>query len=63
MINQTIAISYSEWLQRVKERIYQSRIKAALATNVELINFYWDLGKIMLDVSEKAQWGKNWVET
>lgn len=63
MIVQTIAISYSEWLQRVKERIYQSRIKAALAANAELINFYWDLGKMMLDVSEKAQWGKNWVET
>lgn len=62
MIVQTIAISYSEWLQRVKERIYQSRIKAALAANAELINFYWDLGKMMLDVSEKAQRGKNWVE-
>ena len=54
-------LSYAEWLKSVKERISLARVKVALAANSELLNFYWDLGKMMADVSDAAQWGNNWM--
>ncbi len=54
-------IPYADWLKGVKERIRLSRIKVALAANSELLLFYWDLGKMMHELSATAPWGKNWM--
>ena len=54
---------YSNWLKEVKERIRIARIKVALSANQELISFYWDLGKMMVEVSVSTQWGNNWMKT
>ncbi len=56
-----INITYADWLKEVKERIRIARIKVALAANSELLAFYWDLGKMMSEISETATWGNNWV--
>jgi len=55
-------LTYAGWLKEIKERIKIARIKVALAANSELLFFYWDLGKMMNDISTKAQWGKNWIQ-
>lgn len=55
-------IKYIDWLKDVKERIRVARIKVALAANSELLEFYWDLGKMMVEISDNAQWGKNWMQ-
>ena len=55
-------LPYSDWLKEVKERIRQARIKVALAANSELLFFYWDLGKMMDEISATAQWGNNWLQ-
>jgi predicted nuclease of restriction endonuclease-like (RecB) superfamily len=52
---------YKHWLEQVKSRIRTARIKASLAANAELISFYWDLGKMMAEVSITAEWGNNWL--
>ncbi|NOU46081.1 MAG: DUF1016 domain-containing protein [Bacteroidales bacterium] len=55
-------IPYSDWLKGVKERIRVARIKVAMAANNELLFFYWDLGKMMDELSATAQWGNNWIQ-
>ena len=40
----------TDWLETIKERLKSSRIKAALAANSVLIEFYFYLGK---SISEK----------
>jgi predicted nuclease of restriction endonuclease-like (RecB) superfamily len=55
-------LPYSHWLKEVKERVRQARIKVALAANSELLFFYWDLGKMMDEISSTAQWGNNWLQ-
>lgn len=46
---------YIEWLNGVKDKIRRTQIKAALAANATLIDFYFALGKM---ISEKdAVWG------
>jgi predicted nuclease of restriction endonuclease-like (RecB) superfamily len=55
-------IPYADWLRGVKERIRTARIKVAFAANSELLLFYWDLGKMMNELSTTAQWGNNWIQ-
>jgi len=51
---------YKNWLITLKSRIRQSQIKAAIAVNTALIEFYWDLGKM---ISEKERvWGSKLIE-
>ena len=41
---------YSQWIKDISERFKQSQIKAACRVNVELLKFYWSLGR---DISVK----------
>jgi predicted nuclease of restriction endonuclease-like (RecB) superfamily len=55
-------ISYSDWVKGIKERVRIARVKVAFAANNELLLFYWDLGRMMDELSNTAQWGKNWIQ-
>lgn len=57
-----INISYSDWLKDIKEKVKIARSKVAFSANNELILFYWDLGKMINDISETALWGNNWMQ-
>lgn len=51
---------YINWLVDIKSKIRSSQMKAAIAVNSALIEFYWDLGKM---VSEKENvWGSKLIE-
>jgi len=51
---------YKKWLTDLKSRIRQSQIKAANTVNTALIEFYWELGKM---ISEKETvWGSKLIE-
>lgn len=51
---------YKYWLTEVKTKVRSSQIKAALAVNVALIEFYWDFGRM---ISEKqTAWGSSFLE-
>lgn len=52
---------YAHWLKEVKERVRTARLKVAMAANSELLVFYWDLGKMMHQLSIITQWGNNWM--
>ena len=55
--------SYTAWIADLKRRYRATQIKAAVAVNSALIEFYWNLGK---DISEKfaeeAQYGSRFFE-
>lgn len=53
---------YKEWLFELKSKIKQSRIKAALAVNSQLIQLYWDLGKQIVEKQETAKWGSGFID-
>ena len=37
--------SYVEWLSDVKKRFRQSRVKASIRVNTEMLEFYWGIGR------------------
>jgi len=60
MHNMKFDNEYKKWLINLKSRVRQSQIKAANVVNTALIEFYWDLGKM---ISEKETvWGSKLIE-
>jgi predicted nuclease of restriction endonuclease-like (RecB) superfamily len=53
---------YLNWLQLIKRKIQSSQIKAAIAVNQELIQFYWDLGKMIVEKQAESNWGSKLIE-
>ena len=55
-----ITPDYKKWLTELKNKIRSVQIKAATVVNSALIEFYWDLGKM---ISEKESvWGSKLIE-
>ncbi len=55
--------SYSAWIGDVKRRYRATQIKAALAVNSALIEFYWNLGKDIAEkFAEEARYGSRFFE-
>lgn len=53
---------YVQLLDKLKERIRTSRLRAALAVNEELILLYWEIGRDILDRQDSAGWGAKIVD-
>lgn len=51
---------YKNWLSDLKTKIRSSQLKAAIAVNSALIEFYWDLGKMIAE--KQTAWGAKFVE-
>lgn len=52
--------TYKDWLIELKRTIRSTQIKASLAVNATIIQFYWDLGKM---ISEKqTAWGTKFID-
>lgn len=53
---------YGDFLQAVKQRIQESRIRAYRSVNKELIDLYWGIGREIAERQERDGWGKSVVE-
>ena len=51
---------YKQWLIEVKQKIRSTQIKAAIVVNSALIEFYWDLGKMITE--KEVVWGSKLIE-
>jgi predicted nuclease of restriction endonuclease-like (RecB) superfamily len=55
-----IYATYKSWIVELKSKVRTSQLKAAIAVNSALIEFYWELGK---NISEKqTAWGTKFLE-
>lgn len=53
---------YKSFIIVLKDRIRSAQYEALKAVNKELINLYWDIGKMIVEQQEKKSWGKSIVE-
>ena len=57
------AARYSNWIADLKKRWRATQIKAAVAVNSALIEFYWNLGRdIAEDFADEARYGSRFFE-
>jgi hypothetical protein len=48
-MNQLIDNEYKNWIKEIKAKIRTTQLRAAVAINSSLIEFYWDLGKMIAE--------------
>jgi len=53
---------YIEFVKEIKQRIYKSQYEAMKSVNTELIDLYWNIGKMIIEKQDKFSWGKSIVE-
>ncbi|SLM33034.1 conserved hypothetical protein [Desulfamplus magnetovallimortis] len=61
MSNLNITPEYKDWLVRLKSKIRSAQIKAAMAVNSAVIDFYCDLGRMICE--KDAVWGSRFLES
>lgn len=54
--------SYGSLLREVKERIRSAQLAALRSVNRELIELYWDIGRLIVQRQEGETWGRRVVE-
>lgn len=53
--------NYKEFLSDIKQRVKTAQLRAALAANKELINFYWQLGRDIINQQKQFKWGESFL--
>ena len=53
---------YANWLAELKIRIRETRVRAALAVNSELIGLYWRIGRDIIERQAQDGWGAKVVD-
>jgi predicted nuclease of restriction endonuclease-like (RecB) superfamily len=53
---------YKTWLKSLKARIISSQLKAATSVNTELLELYWDLGRMIVEKQELSHWGDKFID-
>lgn len=52
---------YLSWIQALKNKVRQVQLKATIKVNVELLQFYWELGRDIVDKEKNAAWGDKFL--
>lgn len=58
-MNNNLALnkSYISLLEEIKQTFQQSRLKAAIVVNRELLQFYWEVGNLIIQKQQQSSWG------
>ena len=54
---------YKDWITEVSKRFRQTQLKAAVKTNSDMLRFYWSLGRDIVGLSEKNDYGSGFYKT
>ena len=53
---------YLQWVQDLCKRYRQSQIKAAVHINREMLQFYWSVGRDIVNLKAESIWGSKFME-
>ena len=53
---------YKRWVEDLSKRFRQSQIKAAVSVNSEMLRFYWELGRDIVEMHIEERWGDNVIK-
>lgn len=57
----SVTTDYRQWLGELKTRFRQVQLKAAVAVNIAMLQFYWDLGADMVVKQTQFAWGSGFL--
>ena len=53
---------YIQWIKELSSRYHRSQIKAAVKVNREMLQFYWELGKDIVEKKAESRWGSGFMK-
>lgn len=53
--------SYTRWLANLKQKVRNTQLKAVVAVNRELLDFYWELGAEIVSKQTETHWGSKFL--
>ena len=53
---------YIQWIKELSSRYRRSQIKAAVKVNQEMLQFYWELGKDIVEKKAESRWGSGFMK-
>ena len=53
---------YIQWIKDLSSRYRISQIKAAVKVNQEMLQFYWELGKDIVEKKAESRWGSGFMK-
>jgi len=57
----TINTAYLDWLGDLKAKVRRSQLKAAVAVNSALLEFYWEFGAEIVEKQKNTKWGSGFL--
>lgn len=54
---------YKNWITEISNRFRQTQLKAAVKTNSDMLRFYWSLGRDIVGLSEKNNYGSGFYKS
>ena len=64
-MKQSISIldkDYSRWISELSSRYRRSQIKAAVKVNQDMLRFYWELGRDIVEMQAESRWGSGFLK-
>ena len=49
--------AYIQWMADIKQRFRQSQVKASVRVNTAMLEFYWSLGRDIVELRAESKWG------
>lgn len=53
---------YTKWIAELSSRYRRSQIKAAVKVNSEMLQYYWELGKDIVEKKAENKWGSGFMK-
>ena len=53
---------YVQWIADIKQRFRQSQIKAAVRVNTDMLEFYWSMGRDIVELWAESKWGTGFFD-
>ncbi len=54
--------AYKKWIETLKQKFQSSQIKAAVQVNSILLEFYWELGREIVEKEKNVDWGSGFLQ-
>ena len=54
---------YKQWIHELKSRYRSSQIKAAVKVNHEMLAYYWQLGRDIVQLNAEQRWGSGFMRS
>lgn len=58
-----IDAEYKQWIQSLSKRYRQSQIKASVHVNREMLAYYWELGRDIVQLHAEQRWGNGFMRS